>query len=158
MWSPIVELAVVTLDAQGGNVLDLGCGNGALLHKIYTQHTALVPFGIEGEGGSVEHAHSLLSEFTENIIHGDMFDNETLWGDTHRYALILLMPGRLLEVESARAAHLRERLKHYGDHILVYAYGDWLTRFQNLAGLAHEAGLIFLGKDAEDSVGLARVP
>lgn len=154
---PILALALATLGGKGGNVLDLGCGNGALLKKIYTQDKAVIPFGIDGQVGSIEHAHSLLPEFTENIIHGDMFDNETLWRDTQRYALILLMPGRLLEVESVRATHLRDRLKQYGDHILVYAYGDWLTQFQNLAGLVQEAGFIFLGEDTDSSVGLARV-
>ena len=72
---------------------------------------------------------------------GNLFDLELVWPEGRRYALALLMPGRLLEVDPAQAAALRARLQDQCDRILIYAYGDWITRHGNLKGLAAAAGL-----------------
>jgi 2-polyprenyl-3-methyl-5-hydroxy-6-metoxy-1,4-benzoquinol methylase len=146
---PIVELAVATLSGRGDNVLDLGCGNGALLQKILEANPDVVPFGLDFEAEPVEHARLLLPEYADNFRQGDMFQSDWPWSEGRRYALIILMPGRLLEVEPQRAAGLREQLREYCDQLLVYAYGDWLTRYGNLQGLAEQAGLSLLNADAE---------
>ena len=56
-------------------------------------------------------------------------------GDTV-YSLVILMPGRLLEVDAESASRLREWLRGHFEHLLVYAYGEWLTRYRGLEGLA----------------------
>jgi hypothetical protein len=71
---------------------------------------------------------------------GNLFVLESFWPEGRRYALVLLMPGRLLEVGAARAVALRDRLRACCDRVLLYAYGDWLTRHGSLAGLAAAAG------------------
>ena len=85
-----------------------------------------------------------------------MFDGIPLDGDTV-YSLVLLMPGRLLEVDEASAAQLRALLRGHFQHLLVYAYGEWLTRHGGLAGLAAKAGLTVVTQHASGAAGLARI-
>jgi SAM-dependent methyltransferase len=154
---PIVDLALKTLDGRSGNIVDLGCGNGALLKKIVQAHQRLFPFGIEPDPARVEHARKMHPQFADNFILGDMFKIDRVWDANRRFALALIMPGRLLESRPEQAAELKRHLKEQCDSILVYAYGDWLTRFGNLAGLAEKAGLKLVSADAEGSVGLATI-
>jgi hypothetical protein len=155
---PIVDLAVETLAGRAGNVLDLGCGNGALLKKIHEANELVTPFGLEFEqlSGRIDHARLLLPDFAGNFMEGNMFESELPWADGRRYALAILMPGRLLEVEPERAAWLRAKLQAHAGHLLVYAYGDWLTRHGNLANLARLAGLTPLDADPAAPACLAR--
>lgn len=138
-------------------VLDLGCGNGALLKKLLEAKRSFVPFGIDSQADRIAHARELLPAFAENFAAGDLFDAQWAWPEGRRYALALLMPGRLLEVAPARAAALRARLKDRCDRILIYAYGDWLTRHGNLAGLAAAAGLTLLDGEEATAAGVAEV-
>ncbi|HWC39179.1 MAG TPA: class I SAM-dependent methyltransferase [Acidimicrobiales bacterium] len=138
---PIVEAAVAALEGGGGNVVDLGCGNGALLERLATAAPGVVPFGIDVEPERIDHARQLHAGHRDNFVSGDLFDSDELWVDGRRYALAILMPGRLLEADDERAAALRQRLRESCDRVLIYAYGDWLPKFGDLAGLAREAGL-----------------
>ena len=85
-----------------------------------------------------------------------MFDGIPLDADTV-YSLVLLMPGRLLEVDEASAARLRSWLQGHFQHLLVYAYGEWLTRHGGLAGLAAKAGLQLTSVHPGGTTGLARI-
>jgi hypothetical protein len=154
---PIVDQASAALQKRGGDVLDLGCGNGALLKKIRERMRDVVPFGIDCEDVRVEHACTLHSDCPENFISGNMFEEGSIWAKEDGYRLIMLMPGRLLEAETARATRLRARLRRHGDLLLVYAYGEWLTRHGSLAELARRAGLRMLKPDNDAKVGLATV-
>ncbi|MBN1993733.1 MAG: methyltransferase domain-containing protein [Anaerolineae bacterium] len=154
---PVIELATATLAGQSGNILDLGCGNGALLRQICQVNPGLAPFGLEFDPGRVEHARELQPDYAENFSQGDIFASEWPWPDGRRYALAILMPGRLLETGSGRAARLKARLAQHCDHLLVYAYGDWLTRYGDLPGLAGQAGLKLLKTNAPATAGLAMV-
>src|SRR5262249_4817130 len=154
---PIVELATATLDGKGGNILDLGCGNGALLRKIHEANPEIVPIGIELDPTRLEHARALHPQFADHFTLGDMFESDALWPSSRRYALAILMPGRLLEAGPERAARLKSRLREHCDHLLVYAYGDWRTRYRDLQGLASEAGGSLLCPDTDPSASLAHV-
>jgi hypothetical protein len=99
--APIVALAASTLGAAGGAVLDLGCGNGALLAKVQAV-TGAVPFGIDRDSDRIAHAHELLPRFAENFRVGDLGENDALWDEGRRYALALVMPGRLIEAQAGR--------------------------------------------------------
>jgi hypothetical protein len=142
---PVVEAAVAALRQGGGNVIDLGCGNGALLERLAAAAPGAVPFGVDVDPQRIEHARQLHAGHADNFVSGDIFDSDQLWVEGRRFALAILMPGRLLETDQARAAALRERLRQSCDRVLVYAYGDWLTRDGDLAGLAKEAGLTVVG-------------
>lgn len=142
---PIVELAARTAGRRGGNVLDLGCGNGALLERILATSPGVVPFGLDVDPLRIAHAKELHPEHAENFMVGDMFSLDGPWLHGRRFALVMLMPGRLLEVDRGRAAALVRELTRCSDNILVYAYGDWLARYGGLQELARAANLDLSG-------------
>ena len=152
---PIVQFAVGTL-AETGSVLDLGCGNGALLRKIHEARPDVIPFGLDTEASKLDHARQLQPGFSSHFMQGNMFQGVPLDADT-LYSLILLMPGRLLEVDDTSAARLRSWLQGHFEHLLVYAYGEWLTRHGGLAGLAEKAGLKLISAHPGGTTGLARI-
>jgi len=99
----------------------------------------IIPFGVDTEPLKLEHAGQLQPAFAANFVAANMFDGIPLDADTV-FSLMLLMPGRLLEVDSASASRLREWLRGHFQHLLVYAYGDWLLRdSRGLAGLVSSA-------------------
>lgn len=138
---PIVELASQALAGQKGNVLDLGCGNGALLKKICQDRGEIAPFGVDLSDSGIAHARELFPDQAEHFKTGNLFECDRLFPADWRCALVLLMPGRLLEVPPTQADRLRRWLSQHADRILVYAYGDWLTRYGGLGALAQKAGL-----------------
>ena len=81
---PILNLALGTLPEVGGTVIDLGCGNGALLQKLWTANINIVPSGIELEGDRFAHIVTLLPQFTENFVLGSLF-SENQWQNNQRY-------------------------------------------------------------------------
>jgi SAM-dependent methyltransferase len=152
---PIVELAHASI-GDTGTVLDLGCGNGALLKKICEPRPNLIPFGADLDETKLEHARQLQPLFAANFVAGSMFDGIPLDSDTI-YSLVLLMPGRLLEVDEASGRQLRSWLRGHFHHLLVYAYGEWLTRHGGLEGLAAKAGLRLVSQHASGAAGLAQI-
>ena len=136
-------------------VLDLGCGNGALLAELGEAVPGVDLWGLEMDPTKVEHAALVLPDHGHQVIAGNMFDDE-LWRDGSRYALAFVMPGRLLEVDADAAARLRANLDAHCDRILLYAYGDWLTGAGGLASLASDAGFTLLDRAAEHA-GLATI-
>jgi 2-polyprenyl-3-methyl-5-hydroxy-6-metoxy-1,4-benzoquinol methylase len=152
---PIVELARASVGDEG-SVIDLGCGNGALLKKITEGRPGLLAFGVDTDAQKLSHARLLLPESGAHFVAGNMFDGVPLDADTV-YNLALLMPGRLLEVDEAAARRLREWLRGHFHHLLVYAYGEWLTRHNGLSGLAARAGLTLDSIHESGTAGLAHI-
>ena len=152
---PIVELAASALGATG-TVIDLGCGNGALLRKIAEARPGVVPFGVDTDQTKLEHARLLQPAFGANFVAGNMFERIPLDADT-LYSLVILMPGRLLEVDESSQRQLREWLRGHFQQLLVYGYGDWLTRHAGLAGLAARAGLEIVSLHFSKTAALARL-
>ena len=152
---PIVEMALASL-GDTGTVIDLGCGNGALLKKIREARSGIIPFGMDVEESKLAHARLLQPEFSDNFIAGNMFERIPLDAETV-YNLIILMPGRLIEVDEASAQRLREWLRGHFQQLLVYGYGEWLTRYGGLAGLTERAGLTLDAAHRTGSAGLARI-
>jgi len=154
---PIEDLASQALGEAGGSVLDLGCGNGALIKKLRKRVPQVTPFGIDSESTRIAHAKELLEDFNANFTCASMFDVAVAWPEEQKFDLVVLMPGRILEVGNDVAAALMARLQCNCEKILIYAYGDWLTRYGNLAGLARAAGLEPIDADTEASTCLARI-
>jgi SAM-dependent methyltransferase len=138
---PIVDVVATTLAGRGGAVLDLGCGNGALLERIQAACPNSVPVGIDADPERIAHARTRLPGYADRFVVGDLFDSEAIWPPDRRYALALVMPGRLLEAGLEQASRLRARLRAHCDQVVAYAYGDWLIRYGGLRGLAEAAGL-----------------
>lgn len=126
-------VAAAAAKAPSGDVLDLGCGNGSLAVRI-----------AEGRGGSalgveMDPARAAAARWRlgpDALVEGSLAD---AWPGRAPYALVLLMPGRLVEAGD-KAAELRSRLADQAAAVLIYAYDDWLTP-GGLSGLARRAGL-----------------
>jgi len=138
---PIVALACRTLRGVGGNVLDLGCGNGALLRKIHALEPRVTPFGIERDPLRVAHARLLLPAFAGNLFEGDLFGAHPLRETGQRFALALLTPRRLSEAGQGGAARLRDWIRERCERLLIYGYGRSRREFGNLAGFARRVGV-----------------
>jgi SAM-dependent methyltransferase len=157
LHAPIVQLAHQVLSGSGGLVLDLGCGNGTLLRRIVDATPGIIPYGLDYVAESIEHARTLVPDSYDNFLIGNMFDCDAIWENDRHYAAILLMPGRLLDGPIDRLAAFKRKLAERCKHIIVYAYGDWLTRYGDLTGLVREAGLEPLDIKPGETVGLATV-
>jgi SAM-dependent methyltransferase len=121
---PIIDVASKTLAGLTGDVLDLGCGNGALLEKICRSQELLIPYGIDRNGESLDHARELLPRFREHFVKGNFFD-PAVWPGPGRYTLAILMAGRLLEATAEDSRRLIATLQARCGQILVYVYPGW---------------------------------
>ena len=155
---PLVELAASALAGAPGPVLDLGCGNGALLRKIRQSSPGVVPFGLDIAPAKLAHARTLLPEFAANFSPGDMFETDAPWPEGRRYALVILMLGRLLEVPAERAAWLRSRLKEHASNLIVYSYDLAVTGDEALQSLAARVGIQLLPPIKSNYACLAQIP
>lgn len=155
--SPILACAAALLGAGRASVLDIGCGNGALLRKLINANPSATPFGIDLDAARVSHARELLPKFADNFFVGDAFRAETLWQDGRRFTLGLAMPGRFLEAELRDASRLRGYLKERCDNVLLYAYPDSVREYGTLHGLAAAAGFALLCSTPSPLAALARV-
>jgi hypothetical protein len=119
------------------SVLDMGCGNGALLARLGTLWPEASLHGIEldearARRGRIRHPHM-------RIDHGDFLAGPDQW--VGPYDLIVIMPGRLIEADGATRATIRDLVMARTGSVLVYAYGDWLDRYPDLESLCDAAGL-----------------
>jgi prolyl 4-hydroxylase len=147
---PLVDLARRKLKGRTGDVLDLGCGNGALLAKISDGEDGLTPHGVDKNMEALAHAAVLVPKFAPNFKAGDLFDCDT-WDKGPRYALALLMAGRLLEVDRLVADRMMARLLERSDAILLYVYPG--SEVHSLTSITEKMGLR-LEDGANESVGL----
>ena len=135
---PIVALARRELAGVSGNVLDLGCGNGILLEKICRDRDGLIPWGCDTRTGVLEHAAAILPRFAGNFVQRNLFDPE-LWQSGRRYALAILMVGRLEEARGPKAEALLASIAAHCDRLLLYQSRGWSK--ENLETLAERSGL-----------------
>jgi len=139
--SLVVEAVTVGLQARVGGVLDLGCGNGALLRRICAaRDSALIPWGVDANAATVRHARELDAERADHYCIGDMFDPLT-WPGPKRYTLGVLMLGRLIEREHL-AATLARTLRAACEVIVLYVYPGY--PLGSLASLAARADIALL--------------
>jgi hypothetical protein len=114
---------------QGSTLLDLGCGTGRLLE--WAQGKGWRVAGVEADPVRAGAAQVPVSR-------GDLFD-DALWPEAYDVALV--MPGRLVEqVDKGKCAHFLQVLRTRVQRVLLYAYGDWLTKYDGLRGLVAAAG------------------
>jgi len=144
---PIVDRVNALVSAETGVVVDLGCGSGALLERLTLCRPGLRPLGVEVDPARARVARERLDPLGGQVVVVDLLDRQAwsskAWGEGH--ALVaLLMPGRLVEANITQpdaVAELVTALHANVKHTVVYAYGDWLSRYGDLDGLATAAGL-----------------
>jgi 2-polyprenyl-3-methyl-5-hydroxy-6-metoxy-1,4-benzoquinol methylase len=134
--APLVAMARTAL--RSGAVLDLGCGNGALLAKICAGLPDVAAHGVDRSGAVIQHARQLLPNFAGNFRVADLFDVAS-WSEGRSYALVILMVGRLLEVPDDPRQRVVESLRHSTTTVLLYKYPGWSS--EDLAKLIENAGL-----------------
>ncbi len=117
--------------APADAVIDLGCGDGRLARAV--AGTTGRAFGVEINPDRASRAKARLT----NVIVGPIADVER-WRDVS-VGLTLVMPGRILELSADEGARVRTGLT--GRTVVVYAYGDWLTKYGSLERLTKRAGL-----------------
>jgi hypothetical protein len=137
---PLVDLARACLVGVPGRVFDLGCGNGALLKKICRDREDLFPYGVDSNVVAVEHARHLLPQFIQNFERRDIFD-PLIWTGNKRYALAILMAGKLTQVSSSKATALLTCLAAKCDSLLLYVYPSWNGK--SLETIIRQLGLRF---------------
>jgi 2-polyprenyl-3-methyl-5-hydroxy-6-metoxy-1,4-benzoquinol methylase len=161
---PLVACARRVLSAGAGRygprrrVLDLGCGNGALVRAIARLHVGVVPAGVDVAAARVRHARRLLPGFAGEFRVGNLFHPASLGPTVRRNFLVILMLGRLIEVPRERALALLTRLKGRTCHLLVYAYEDYIRQTMPLSAMSARVGLQLLGVSSRANVCLARMP
>ena len=152
---PIFTLACSSLSQLSGKVLDLGCGNGVLLRKIWLKHYSVIPCGVDVVPEKIAHAKLLLPEYKANFAIANIFDIESFWPSSENYSLVILMLGRLIEVPPVHINQLLSRLKDHTTQILVYAYDDYIREYGSLEQMAKQIGLELLKSEAFSNVSLA---
>jgi len=125
---------------QVGSALDLGCGDGALLSKIAA--------GRDGKWAGVECdpervARGLKRHLGVKFVVSRMEEIDAALGyEIGQYDVVLLMPGRFLEVSAEKGKKLRKTLRQTtAGRLVVYAYGDMVREHGDLIRLTLKAGL-----------------
>lgn len=113
------------------SVCDLGAGDGTLLTTLGEALGAERLIGVE-----IDQERARQAVPPAEVRHGDIGRVET-WAE--RYDLVVLMPGRLEEMEADRRAEVARALSERTGTALLYAYGDWLDRAGGLQELVSRA-------------------
>jgi 2-polyprenyl-3-methyl-5-hydroxy-6-metoxy-1,4-benzoquinol methylase len=121
--APLVRLAEEWLAGRGGNVIDLGCGNGVLVKTICQKGHNLVPFGIDLREERLRHAKVVNPTFGSHFRCANLFD-PAIWKVDRTYVLAILMAARLLEVDERTRRELLTNVRARCDSLLVYVYPD----------------------------------
>jgi len=122
LHAPLVTRAQQLLAEGRCDILDLGCGNGVLLEKICQQRVDRIAHGVDINAVAIDHACLIHPRDAANFHRANLFDEPT-WNQ-NRYALALLMIGRLLEVPIEQATDFFARLRQRCGKLLLYAYPD----------------------------------
>ena len=135
-------LAVSYTPAAEGYIMDPGCGNGLLLEQLAVMYPHLFCCGIECIRERAIAAYERLDasgKLAEQcVVFGTLGELDN-WRK-RQYDLVLMMPGRLLELEPIIRQGVLYYLKEHARQLLVYAYND--QKYANLEDYARDAGLL----------------
>lgn len=112
-----------------GTLLDLGCGNGRFLERASGK-------GWKVTGIEMDQVRAGAAQIP--VRRANLFD-VAAWSE--HFDVVAFMPGRLLEDTAEAAEVVRSALRSRARSLLVYAYGDVLSREGGLEALITKAGL-----------------
>lgn len=111
-------LSHVLLDS--GRILDLGCGNGALLEQITQANPHLIPHGIEMDPVRARRAKERIGS---NITQGNIFEREDIIAKG--YQVVFISVNRFREVPSGKADLLLRYLRDHTKYLIICSYEPW---------------------------------
>jgi len=117
-----VLLAGLTSLNNPYRILDLGCGNGALLRRICAVLPRALCFGVELDRAKVNRANTTLFHERVNVWSGDVYTS----GDVisrEQYDITIISAGVLLDAPRL-TTQLRRCLSAQNLRLLLYAYHD----------------------------------
>jgi hypothetical protein len=122
-----------------GTYLDLGCGDGTLLGRVLPEGCRGV--GVERDAAVARRGrerHPQL-QLVEKTIERFALERDL---EQEPFDVALLMPGRLVEMDVDTADLVRSALRLMARRVVVYAYGDWISKYgESLSRLVSAAGL-----------------
>jgi SAM-dependent methyltransferase len=122
----LVSASRQILGSAGGNVIDMGCGDGTLLHKIAALADNLVPYGVDLDSKVVAAARTQMPPFADNIRVRNLWDVANTF-DLH-FKLVLMAVCRFDEVTLERANEMLHFLTGSAESVLFYHYADGSQR------------------------------
>lgn len=135
-----------------GLLLDLGCGDGRLLSVLGNRWPGSDPCGIDADMGRIERGR--LRHPGVQLLHRTIERMPSFQESGESWSLVLLMPGRLLEMAPQQAAAVREVLARRAARLLLYSYNGGLADLAARAGFT--LGPIVSGPGAEAALGEVR--
>lgn len=130
----INALLPVLGSTHGQRVLDLGCGNGMLLRRAleYRQDATFFPIGYDINERSIARAWQAYPQGRWKV--GDI--TQVDW-TTHQADVVVLFPGRLLEVSGEVRETFKRRIEAI-PHVVLYCYSDSMN--EGLSALCQQLG------------------
>jgi len=126
--APILAL----IRSPAGRVIDLGCGDGALLERIRLRGGEC--WGYDMDEGRVGRGATRYPQI--HLLHQTILD----WASGHEVSdVIIFMPGRLQEMRVEQQKVVLAALRSATRRLIVYAYDDWVG--EGLASLCERVGL-----------------
>lgn len=119
---------------QNARIVDLGCGNGALLRRLKIYRPDVKIAGVDTNADAIASIPPLTGKFISGRI------QDGAWFDANAYDAVLVNPVRLLEMAPEEAEQARAWLREI-PQVFVYAYGDVTKQHGTLAKLTEKAGL-----------------
>jgi len=134
--APVVAVLTDVLRARpdATRVLDLGCGNGALLQSA-RREAAFFPMGYDTNRIAIAKAWQAMPS-------GRWVVGNLVWDDwtVERPDVLLLMPGRVLELPNDNRPWQFLAKIFTVPTIIVYAYADWIATTGGLAAMCARLG------------------
>jgi Methyltransferase domain len=106
------------------HVIDLGCGNGVLVGRIYAELSCAGLAGVDVDPRKIEAARRRFPTFATEFVAANIFD-VAVWRRRNHYSLAVLALTRLSEVAPEQASLLIRSLKACCAHVLAYDYEAW---------------------------------
>jgi len=129
------------------SALDLGCGDGALLEKLARERVWRVDpglwVGVEADEGRASRGAARRGPRVQ-VLHGKIQDPDL--AAASGFDVVVLMPGRLLEMTAEDATMVRAALPRAGARLVVYSYNGALAEQCRAAGIAITSTVIQSGE------------
>jgi SAM-dependent methyltransferase len=139
---PVVDFAVSVLakTESPAKVIDLGCGNGVLLKKIYERCPHIEPHGIDKAPFRLEHAKASMPDYAKNFVMGDSLQFNSVFPNNKEYSVALIGIDFFIKMDEAIFATFSGTLKKYCQYVILYNYDNYdikniVTKYMKLKNL-----------------------